>query len=131
MRKSVAVFASCLTVAGSVVAGASLQSSAAAIKSAVITGSVLECGPGPIVQSPPAPQPSPKPATVTVMHDGRRYARETVRFPSSPPWSGSFSFNVAPGRYEVISTYYERTRWVSVKAGSRAVVSFSPFACPL
>lgn len=131
MRKPVAVLFSCLGIVGSVVAAASLASSAAAAKSAVITGSVMECGPGPIVQSPPAPQPSPKPATVTVMHDGHRYARESIRFPKSPPWSGSFSFNVAAGRYEVISTYFERRRWVSVKAGSRTVVSFSPFACPL
>ncbi|HEV3187668.1 MAG TPA: hypothetical protein VGZ04_06425 [Acidimicrobiales bacterium] len=131
MRKPVAVLVSCLGLAAIVVAGASLESSAAAVKSAVITGYVMECGPGPIVQSPPAPPPSPKPATVTVMHDGHRYARESIRFPTSPPWSGSFSFNVAAGRYEVISTYYERSRWVNVKSGSRTVVSFSPFACPL
>jgi hypothetical protein len=131
MKKPVAVLVSCLSIVGSVVVGASLDASAAGARSAVITGTVMECGPGPIVQSPPAPQPEPRPASVTLMRDGHRYAHESISFPRSPPWSGSFSFNVAAGRYEVLSTYFGRTRWVNVKANSRTVVSFGPFACPL
>ncbi|HUY16891.1 MAG TPA: hypothetical protein VMV11_04930 [Acidimicrobiales bacterium] len=131
MRKPVAVLVSCLSIAGSAVAGASLTASAAAARSGVITGYVMECGPGPVVQSPPAPQPLPRPASVTLMHDGHRYARESISFPRSPPWWGSFSFSVAAGRYEVLSTYFARTRWVNVKPNSRTAVSFGLFACPL
>lgn len=131
MRRTIAVLARTLIVMGSVLSGVSVTAGAAAVKAAVITGKVMECGPGPIVASPPAPQPLPKPASVILMHEGNRYARESIKFPKSPPWSGSFSFNVPAGRYEVISTYFERERWVNVRSGSRTVVTFAPIACPL
>jgi hypothetical protein len=64
-------------------------------------------------------------------HDNRTYAREAIKFPKTLPWFGSFLFNVPAGRYEVLSTYFTRSRWVNVKAGSRTVVTFAPIACPL
>jgi hypothetical protein len=118
-------------VAGSVVVVVNVSAGATSPKTAVITGKVMECGPGPVVLAPPAPQPLPKPASVILMHNGHRYARESINFPKALPWWGSFSFSVPAGRYEVISTYYERARWVNVSSGSRTVVSFAPFACPL
>jgi hypothetical protein len=131
MGKSIAVLVCCLSVAGSVVSASSSSAGAAASKTGVITGKVMECGPGPIVVTPPAPQPLPKPASVILMHDGNRYALESIKFPKLLPWSGSFLFNVPAGRYKVLSTYFERVRWVNVKPGSRTVVTFAPIACPL
>ncbi|MHB8379582.1 MAG: hypothetical protein ACYDB2_06665 [Acidimicrobiales bacterium] len=131
MRRTLAALARAIIVTGSVVSGVSVTSDAATVKTAMITGSVIECGPGPVVESPPAPHPSPKPASVILMHDGVRYARDSINFRPSPPWSGSFSFRVPAGRYDVISTYFERQRWVNVIPGSRAVVNFAPIACPL
>jgi hypothetical protein len=130
MGKSMAVLVSCLSVAGSVVLGASF-SAGAAMANGVIVGTVMECGPGPIVVAPPSPQPLPKPASVILKHDGHEYAREVIKFPKSLPWSESFSFNVPAGRYEVLFTYFTRARWVNVRSGSRNVVTFAPIACPL
>lgn len=102
LGKSFAVLACCLSVAGSLVFGASSSAGAAASKAAIITGTVVECGPGPIVLAPPAPQPLPKPASVILMHGSHTYAREAITFPKSLPWSGSFSFNVPAAHYEVL-----------------------------
>ncbi|HVA53815.1 MAG TPA: hypothetical protein VNF05_09920 [Acidimicrobiales bacterium] len=129
MGKSIAVVVCCLSFAGSVVLGSS--ATAAAPAEGVITGNVMECGPGPVVQSPPAKRPSPKPASVILLHNKHVLARESIKFPKSPPWSGPFLFNVPVGRYEVVSTYFHRVRWVSVKAHGHVFVSFEGYACPL
>lgn len=131
MGKSSAVLVCCLSVVGSFVLVAGSSVGATGSKTAVIVGTVMECGPGPIVVSPPAPQPLPKPASVILLHDGHTVAREAIRFPTSLPWSGSFSFHVPAGRYEVLYTYFTRTRWVSVKSGGHVMVTFAPIACPL
>lgn len=120
-----------LGVTGSLVLVPGLGIGAAASTTGVISGRVTECGPGPIVAAPPARQPLPKPASVIVKHDNHTYARESIKFPKSLPWTGSFSFNVPAGRYEVLYTYFTRVRWVNIKSGGHVVVTFAPIACPL
>lgn len=96
-----------------------------------ITGRVMECAPGPIVASPPAPEPKPQPLSVTLYRNGMVYATKQVVLPEHVPWSGTFSFTVPPARYEVVSSYQHRERWVDLSAGAHAVVNFTTFACPL
>jgi hypothetical protein len=95
----------------------------------VITGKVLECGPGPVVVAPGAPIPTAVPEKVVLIHRGHTYESQSIVFPKKGPWVGSFSFTVPPGKYEVISTYTGPVRWVTVKAGGRYVVKFGIFAC--
>lgn len=97
----------------------------------VIFGWVMECAPGPVVASPPAPAHKPQPLTVTLYLNGVAYRRERVSLPTKLPWRGSFSFTVAPATYEVVSSYQHRSRWVSVSAGERVSVNFTTMACPL
>lgn len=97
----------------------------------VITGKVVECGPGPIVASPPSPRPHATPATVELIRNGRPVARKSVVFGASTPWVGSFAFRVHAGRYEVITSYRGSARWVNLRPGENVVVSFGAFACPM
>lgn len=131
MARSVGPFVRCLGVALSVALGLSSIASATSVRNGVITGTVVECPPGPIVATPGQPSPSPKPTSVLLMRDGRSYRSDVVTFPKKLPWSGSFLFRVPAGRYDVLSTYQGRARWVTVKPGRRSVVTFGHFACPL
>ena len=97
----------------------------------VITGRVMECAPGPVVASPPAPEPKPQPLVVTLYRNGTVYSAKRITLPEHVPWDGTFTFSVPPARYEVVSTYQHRDRWVVVSAGARDVVIFTTGACPL
>jgi hypothetical protein len=97
----------------------------------VITGRVMECAPGPVVASPPAPEPKPQPLVVTLYRNGVVYSTKHVALPQHLPWDGAFTFNVPPARYEVVSSYQHRDRWVNVAAGAHEVVIFPTGACPL
>ncbi|MFZ0767656.1 MAG: hypothetical protein WAM64_00380 [Acidimicrobiales bacterium] len=108
-----------------------LNASAAPRASGVITGKVVECRPGPIVAAPDYPAPSPTPASVILVHDRVAYASQAIAFSTRLPWSGTFSFTVPAGRYEVISTYQGDVRWVVVRPHDTSIVTFGFFACPL
>lgn len=95
----------------------------------VITGKVLECGPGPVVVTPGTPIPTAVPERVVLIHRWRTFGSQSIHFPRKGQWVGSFSFTVPSGTYEVISTYTGPVRWVNVKAGGRYVVGFGPIAC--
>ena len=122
------VVASILLVSGSAVA-LNVTTSSATDATGVITGTVLECGPGPVVVTPGAPTPTAIPEKVVLIHRGHTFESQSIRFPRKVPWVGSFSFTVPPGKYEVISTYTGPVRWVTVKAGGRYVVGFGLIAC--
>lgn len=98
---------------------------------AVMTGTVMECAPGPVVESPPAPEPKPQPLTVTLFRGGRVYESEHVALPLTLPWTGTYRFSALPGRYEVVSSYQHHVRWVNLTAGAHVVVNFNTFMCPL
>jgi hypothetical protein len=95
----------------------------------VITGKLLECGPGPILVIPGAPAPTAVPEKVVLIHRGRTYESHSIVFPKKGTWIGSFSFTAPPGKYEVISSYTGPVRWVTVKAGGRYVVAFGLVVC--
>jgi hypothetical protein len=97
----------------------------------VITGRVLECGPGPIIVSPSTLVPTPTPVIVRVIFDEKTYAWKVVRPGLRMPWMGTFRFSVPAGTYEVTSAYRNVGRWVTVRPGSHNVVSFGLFACPM
>jgi hypothetical protein len=126
-KMSVAVM-SAILVAG-VVIGAGAASAQAA--RGVITGRVMECAPGPIIASPPAPEPTAHPDIVSLYRGGMLYRSMRVAFPLRVPWTGTFTFSVPPARYEVVSSYQDRTSWVNLGAGARDVVNFRTFACPM
>lgn len=118
-----------LLISGTVLA-INATTASASDATGVITGKVLECGPGPVVVTPGAPIPTAIPEKVVLIHRGHTYESQSIVFPKKGPWIGSFSFTVPPGKYEVISTYWGPVRWVTVKAGGRYVVRFGVFACP-
>lgn len=123
-----------LLVAAIVVGGVAATTAVASAETALrglITGRVMECAPGPVVASPPAPTPEPTPDVVTLYRDGILTERELVTMPTKLPWTGTFSFSVAPARYEIVSSYQHRVRWANVTAGSRTIVDFNTMACPL
>jgi hypothetical protein len=126
-RKFIVVVLSSLTLT----CAPALSASAAPKASGVITGKVVECGPGPIVSAPNFPAPLATPASVILVHDRVAFASQAIAFPSRLPWTGTFSFTVPAGRYEVISTYHGDTRWVIVRPHHTSVVTFALFACPL
>lgn len=97
----------------------------------MITGRVMECAPGPVVASPPAPEPKPQSLVATLYRNGMVYSTKHVALPEHLPWSGTFTFSVPPARYEVVSSYQHRERRVDVSAGSRVIVNFNTFACPM
>ena len=97
----------------------------------IITGRVMECAPGPVVASPPAPEPKPQPLTVTLYRNSAAYQTKRVTLPERLPWNGTFTFRVPAGRYEVVSSYQHRERWVDLSWGAREVVNFNTLACPL
>jgi hypothetical protein len=97
----------------------------------VITGRVIECGPGPIIVSPSSLVPEPTPVLVRVLHDDRTVAFKELQMTQRMPWSGTFRFSVPAGTYEVTSSYRNVGRWVTVRPGSHNVVSFGLFACPM
>ena len=97
--------------------------------SGVITGKVLECGPGPVVVVPGSPIPTAIPEKVVLIHRDRTFESQSIHFPRKGLWVGSFSFTVPPGKYEVISTYTGPVRRVTVKAAGRYVVGFGLIAC--
>jgi hypothetical protein len=92
----------------------------------VITGTVKECGPGPVVP----PQTAATLAMIVLLHRGHTYESHAVAFSKKLPWTGVFSFSVPPGRYEVVNSYQGVVQSVTVKAGSHHVVKFGPMACP-
>ena len=96
-----------------------------------ITGKVMECAPGPVVASPPAPEPKPQPVTVTLYRNGVAYQSKRVALPVHLPWDGTFTFTVPPARYEIISSYQHRVRWINLSPGRHEVVNFNTGACPL
>ncbi len=96
-----------------------------------ITGRIMECAPGPVVASPPAPEPMPHPETVTLYRDGAVYQSKRVALPVHLPWDGTFTFIVPPARYEIVSSYQHRVQWVNLAAGAHDVVNFNTFACPM
>lgn len=128
MGKTTAAVVCFLTMAGSVV-GLGSSVGAVSVPTGIITGKVMECGPGPIV-APGVPSPSPKPVSVVLIHNKHAFESEAIKFPKTLPWIGSFFFKVPAGRYEVVSTYESHVRWVKVKPGSRNVVIFGLSACP-
>jgi hypothetical protein len=103
----------------------------AQVANGVITGRVMECAPGPIIASPPAPEPKAHRDIVSLYRSGTLYQRASVAFPARLPWTGTFTFSVPPARYEVVSSYQDRTSWVNLAAGARDVVIFRTFACPM
>jgi hypothetical protein len=129
MTKSISMVA----IAIGLGAGALLSAGAANAQGSrgVITGRVMECAPGPVVASPPAPAPKPQPLVVTLYRNGVVYSTKQVPLPAHVPWSGTFTFSVPPARYEIVSSYQHRERWVDLSAGARAVVNFITMACPL
>jgi hypothetical protein len=126
IKMSIALMSAILVVG--VVIGAGVASAQAS--RGVITGRVMECGPGPIVALP-APVSTTRPDVVSLYRDGVLYRSFSIAFPGSPPWTGTFTFSVPPARYEVISSYQHRTSWVDLAAGARDVVNFRTFACPM
>jgi hypothetical protein len=124
---------SIVALAALLIAGVAMGSGVASAQGSrgVITGRVMECAPGPVVASPPAPEPKPQPLTVTLYRDGALYQAKRVALPEHSPWDGRFSFSVPAARYEVVSSYQHRERWVNLSAGGRDVVNFNTFACPL
>jgi hypothetical protein len=116
-----------------VVASLAVGAGAASAQGArgVITGRVMECAPGPVVASPPAPKPKPQAVTVTLYRNGAAFLTKRVALPARLPWDGTFTFSVPPARYEVISSYQHRVRWVNLAAGGHDVVTFTTGACPL
>jgi hypothetical protein len=129
MRRTTAVPLVFLSIAVALSLGVASGVSSASNRTGTISGKVVECPPGPIVASPN--KPTPKPATVELIHDSQTYMSQSINFPANLPWSGTFSFKVPAGRYDVISTYQGRSRWVTVRPGRRSLVSFGEFACPL
>lgn len=117
-----------LLISGSAVA-LNVATASAFDATGVITGKVLECGPGSVIVTPGSPAPTPVPEKVVLVHRGRTYESQSIHFPRKGRWVGSFSFTVPPGTYEVISTYTGPVRWVTVEAGGRYVVGFGLFAC--
>jgi hypothetical protein len=105
------------------------SATAGASQRGTITGRVTECAAGPIVVDPSAP--SPAPVTVSVMRNGHVVASESVPMADHEPWFGTFSLSVRAGRYEVVSSYENRTAWVHVRPGATIVVNFGYFACPM
>lgn len=122
------VIALILLISGSAVA-LNVRTSSAIEATGVITGRVLECGPGSVVVTPGAPAPTAIPEKVVLIHRGHTFESHSIHFPRKVPWVGPFSFTVPPGTYEVISTYTGPVRWVTVKAGGRYVVGFGLVAC--
>lgn len=94
--------------------------------SGYIKGRVAECSPGPTIPR----QQAAKPAMVVLLFHNLTFESESIRFPTRIPWVGVFEFKVAPGRYEVISTYAGPARWVTVISGRTFTVSFGPISCP-
>lgn len=117
-----------LLISGSAVA-LNVTTSSAIDTTGVITGRVLECGPGSVVVTPGAPAPTAIPEKVVLIHRGHTFESQSIHFPRKVPWVGPFSFTVPPGTYEVISTYTGPVRWVTVKAGGRYEVGFGLVAC--
>jgi hypothetical protein len=128
MKKTPAVLVVATLIAGAAI-GAGVAS--AQVARGVITGRVMECAPGPVVASPPAPEPKPQPLTVSLYRNGTLFQSKHVPLPVRLPWTGSFTFNVPPARYEVVSSYEHRTHWVDLVAGAREVVNFTTLVCPL
>lgn len=120
-----------LTLLGATLASPLGVAGATTANDGIITGRVSECGPGPIVASPDPTLPTPKPLSVRVERDGRTIAVQSVKFPQTLPWSGTFRFSVPAGKYEVISTYRGVGEWVVVRTGARSVVVFPLVACPM
>jgi hypothetical protein len=129
MRRSAAVPLVFLSVAVAFSLSVGVGESSASNRTGTISGKVVECPPGPVVAS--TNKPTPKPATVELIHDSQTYMSQSINFPANLPWSGTFSFKVPAGRYDVVSTYQGRNRWVTVRPGRRSLVSFGVFACPL
>lgn len=100
--------------------------SSGAQRDCVIMGDVAECGPGPVV---PPPSVATR-AMVVLLCRNRTYEGQAIVFPKDIPWIGRFKFEVASGKYTVISSYRGTERWVTVKAGGRRVVGFGVVACP-
>ena len=127
-RRSEFVVALVLLVSGTVPV-LDVATASASDATAVITGKLLECGPGPIVVTPGTPAPTATPEKVVLVHRGRTYESQSIVFPKRGQWIGTFLFTVPAGKYEVISSYTGPVRWVSVKPGGRYVVGFGLIAC--
>lgn len=124
---------SIVAIAAVLIAGSAIGAGVASAQGrrGIITGRVMECAPGPVIASPPAPEPKPQPVVVTLYRAGAVYQTKRVALPVRLPWNGTFTFNVPPARYEVVSSYQHRDQWVDLSAGARDVVNFNTFACPL
>ncbi len=92
---------------------------------------VLERAPDPVVASPSAPEPKPQPLTVTLYRHATFNASEHVSLSVKLPWTGTFTFSVSAGRYEVVPFYQHRIRWVNADSARRVVVIFNTMARPL
>jgi hypothetical protein len=68
---------------------------------------------------------------LTLYRNGVLYQTKRVALPERLPWDGTFTFVLPPARYEIVSSYQHRVRWVDLSPGARAVVNFNTFACPL
>jgi hypothetical protein len=129
--KRTKVLASLLTVIATLAIVDVSTAGATSADSGVITGRVIECGPGPIIVSPSSLVPQPTPVLVRVIHDDRTVAFRELQMSQRMPWSGTFRFSLPAGTYEVTSSYRNVARWVKVRPGSHDVVSFGVFACPM
>ena|ERR1035437_9293452 len=106
-----------------------MSANAFSMKTGVIVGQVMECGPGPVAITRGKPGPKPLAEAVVLIHNNRMYGSQNIVFSLNTPWIGVFSFAVPVGKYEVIYTYQGSVRWVNVKAKSRNTVSFGKVAC--
>lgn len=105
-----------------------LAESAAAIASStpgVISGKLVECGPGAKLPR----QTAASPAMVILTSQDRTYSSELIAFSKTLPWTGSFTFTVRPGEYNVISSLQGMVKSVSVKSNSRHLVNFGLPIC--
>ena len=90
-----------------------------------IWGKLIECGPGATLPH----QKVASPAMVILISRGHTYSSEFITFSKSLPWTGSFSFAVRPGDYEVISSMGGVVKFVTVESNSRHLVSFGLPIC--
>jgi len=118
-----------LVVTGSPSVASTKSANSFSMKTGVIVGQVMQCGPGPVAITRGQPGPKPLPEAVVLIHNNRTFGSQNISFSLQTPWVGVFSFSVPVGKYEVVYTYQGSVHWVNVKAKSRNKVDFGRIAC--